>query len=153
MGARLVPRLVLLSAWATVAGPAMAQEGDVSGSWVAVQAEREGEAAQDLVGHELVFEGNRFVIGQAGQALYAGTYALDPVSDPPSIDFQHEAGQLVGTTWEGIYELNVNRLVICDDAVDPDTGRPGDFSTSSGSLRSRPPVPAWPSAWASPMVR
>ena len=125
--------LVVLAAMATWTLGAIAQESDVSGSWVAVKAQRNGIEARDLVGHELVFQGNRFLIAAHGMELFAGTYALDPVADPPAIDFQNEAGQLVGTTWEGIYELNGNSLVICDDAADPNVSRPTDFTTTPNS--------------------
>jgi uncharacterized protein (TIGR03067 family) len=132
---RLVLPILFLAAALAPALGALAQENDVAGSWVAVKAEREGMLAEDLVGHELIFEGNRFAIASRGAVVYAGTYALDPVAEPPAIDFQHEAGRLVGTSWEGIYELNADRLVICDDAADPNNGRPGDFTTSPGSGR------------------
>jgi uncharacterized protein (TIGR03067 family) len=130
---RQVTSLVTLVVLALAPTAIRAQEDDVSGSWIAVQAERDGILAQDLVGHELIMENGRFAVARPGSTLYAGTYALDPVADPPAIDFVHEAGSLLGTTWEGIYELNGNRLVICDDAGDPDAGRPQDFSTSPGS--------------------
>lgn len=136
MQRRRALRLLTVAALVALASgpqPAYAQENDVTGSWFVVEAERNGVAAPDLVGHELVFQGERFAIGLRGRILYEGSYAIDPVADPPSIDFQHQLGEAAGATWEGIYELNGDRLVICDDAADPNAGRPQDFTTSSGS--------------------
>jgi hypothetical protein len=51
----------------TVLVPAFAQSAEeadrkLQGAWTATQAERDGKAADDVVGHRLSFTGNRFQI-------------------------------------------------------------------------------------------
>jgi uncharacterized protein (DUF2147 family) len=58
---------------------AFAQSADdaqqkLQGTWTATKAERDGNAADDVVGHRLSFTGNRFqIISKDGKPLYAGT--------------------------------------------------------------------------------
>jgi uncharacterized protein (TIGR03067 family) len=118
---------------------ALAFAGDaaeLAGSWTALRAERDGVSAPELIGHRLVFTGDRFAIaGPDGQPLYAGTYSVDDLTQPGSIDFVHDGGTAAGQTWEGLYRLDGGELTIVDDAPDPAQGRPTDFTTAKGSGR------------------
>ena len=77
-------------------GLALAQPADrtnLQGSWTATKAERDGKAADDVVGHRLSVTGNRFRIqSEDGKPLYAGTVRLDPRAKPAAIDFEHAGG-------------------------------------------------------------
>ena len=97
-------------------------------------AERDGKAADDVVGHRLSFTGARFRIqSRDGKPLYAGTFRVDPSAKPAAIDFEHAEGDLRGKAWKGIYGLDGDTLTICDNAANPDERRPAAFEARSGS--------------------
>jgi uncharacterized protein (TIGR03067 family) len=119
--------------------PAFAQSGAdaqkiLQGSWTATQAERDGKAAGDVVGHRLSFTGNAFqILAKDGKRLYAGTFRVDARTTPPAIDFAHTEGALKGKAWKGIYALDGDTLKVVDNAPSPDKGRPAAFEAKSGS--------------------
>ena len=101
---------------------------ELQGTWIAVQAQRDGTSAADAVGNHLSFTGSRFEIrSQDGKTLYAGTIKLHPGSEPATIDFEHTEGLVKNETWQGIYELDGDSLTICDDAPDVNRERPAAF--------------------------
>ena len=125
LGAGLVPN---------VAHPAEEAQKKVQGSWTAIKAERDGRAAEDVVGHRLSFASDRFQIrSKDGKPLYAGTFRMDPRTKPAAIDFEHADGALKGKAWKGIYALDSDTLTVCDNAPNLDTGRPAAFEAKSGS--------------------
>jgi uncharacterized protein (TIGR03067 family) len=128
-------RGLIVAATLGLAAPAVAaDEAALAGAWTAVEAQRDGAAAAELVGHRLVFEGDGFrITAEDGKPLYAGRYTVDAAAQPARIDFVQEAGEAKGQTWEGIWRLEGERLTIVDDAPDPAKGRPTDFSASAGS--------------------
>jgi uncharacterized protein (TIGR03067 family) len=78
--------------------------------------------------------GNGFQIrSRDGKSLYAGTVRVDPRAKPAAIDFTHKQGVLSGKAWKGIYVLDGDTLTICDNAQNPDKGRPTAFEAKSGS--------------------
>jgi uncharacterized protein (TIGR03067 family) len=106
----------------------------LQGTWTATQAERDGNAADDVVGHRLSFTGHRFQIqSEDGKPLYAGTVRVDPSAQPTAMDFEHTEGALKGKAWQGIYALDGDTLTICDNAPNLDKGRPAAFEATSGS--------------------
>ena len=106
----------------------------LQGTWTATGAERDGIAAVDVVGHRLSFTGNRFQIrSMPASSSIAGTVRLDPSAKPAAIDFEPTEGALKGTVWKGIYALDGHTLTTCDNAPDPDKGRPATFEAESGS--------------------
>jgi uncharacterized protein (TIGR03067 family) len=119
--------------------PAFAQPAEVAqkqlqGTWVATRAERDGKAAEDVVGHRLSLSGNRFRIRSSdGKPLYAGTFRLDPGAKPAAFDFEHTEGALKGKVWKGVYALDGDTLTTCDNGPDPDRGRPAAFEAAAGS--------------------
>jgi uncharacterized protein (TIGR03067 family) len=116
------------------AQPAEEAQKQLQGTWTATTAERDGQAADDVVGHRLSFTGNRFQIqSKDGKPLNAGTVRVDPSAKPAAIDFGHTEGALKGKTWKGIYVLNGDALTTCDNAPDLDKGRPAAFEAKSGS--------------------
>ena len=104
------------------------------GIWTATRAERDGKAAEDVVGHRLTFTGPRFQIqSMAGKPLYAGTVRVDPSAKPAAIDFDHAEGALKGKVWKGIYVLDGDTLTVCDNAPNLERGRPLGLEATSGS--------------------
>jgi uncharacterized protein (TIGR03067 family) len=84
-------RLTWVTCWlilGTGLVPAFAQPAEdakkkLQGTWTAAQAERDGQAAEDVVGHRLSFTGNRFQIrSKDGKSLYAGPSAWTPARSP-----------------------------------------------------------------------
>lgn len=125
LGTALVPAFVQ---------PAEEAHKKLHGTWMATRAERDGKAADDVVGHRLSFTGRRFQIkSRDGKPLYAGTVRVDPSAKPAAIDFAHTQGGLKGRAWKGIYTLDGDTLTICDNAPNPDKGRPAEFEAKSGS--------------------
>ena len=119
--------------------PAFAQSAEeaqkkLQGTWTATRAVRDGKPADDVVGHQLTFTGNRFEIrSKDGKPLYAGTIRVDPSAKPAAIDFEHAEGALKGKAWKGIYALDGDTLMTCDNAPNLDKGRPAAFEAKSGS--------------------
>jgi len=106
----------------------------LEGTWTATKAERDGKAADDVVGHRLSFAGDRFQIQSKGaKSVYAGSFRVDASATPAAIDFDHSEGSLRGKAWKGIYALDGDTLIICDNAEDLDKARPAAFEAKSGS--------------------
>ena len=106
----------------------------LQGTWVATSAERDGAAAEDVLGNRLTFSVDRFEIeSKDGVRLYAGTFRVDTERSPAAIDFTHTEGTLNGRTWLGIYAVDGDRLTICDNAPNLDASRPTAFETQTGS--------------------
>lgn len=114
------------------AEPANAQ-ATLEGVWTATKAERDGKAANDLVGHRLSFTGNRFEIrSKDGKALYAGPVRIDARAKPAAIDLENTEKDLKGL-WKGIYALKGDTLSICDNAPNMAKDRPTTFEARAGS--------------------
>jgi uncharacterized protein (TIGR03067 family) len=149
------PRAVCWLILGTGLVPAFAQPAEEAhkrllGAWTATQAERDGKAADDVVGHRLSLTGNRFRIqSKDGKPLYTGTVRVDPRAKPAAIDFEHTEGTLKGEAWKRIYALEGDTLTMCDNAPNLDKGRPAAFEAraapgiSSSRSSARSPEPQW----------
>jgi uncharacterized protein (TIGR03067 family) len=110
------------------AQPAEEAQKKLQGTWTATRAERDGKAADDVVGNRLSITGNRFQIqSRDGKPLYAGSARVNPRAQPAAIDFEHTDGAVKGKVWKGIYALEGDTLRICDNAPNLDKGRPAAF--------------------------
>src|SRR5262245_35329797 len=98
---RIMRRMTWAICWLTLGGglaPAFANQAEeaqkkLQGAWTATKAQRDGKAADDVVGHRLTFTGNRFQIrSKDGKPLYEGTFRLGPSAKPAAIDFEHTEG-------------------------------------------------------------
>jgi uncharacterized protein (TIGR03067 family) len=113
----------VLGAGLICAQAAEATQEKLQGSWDATHAERDGKAAEEVVGHRLTFANNRFLIrSKGGKRLYAGTARTNSKARPAAIDFTHQEGDLKGRVWKGIYALDGNKLIICDNGPDLGSG-------------------------------
>jgi len=109
-------------------------QGNLEGTSTATKAEREGKAADDIIGHRLSLVGDRFQIrSKDAKSVYAGSFRVDVSAKPAAIDFEHTEGGLRGKAWKGIYALDGDTLIICDNAEDLDKPRPSAFEAKSGS--------------------
>jgi uncharacterized protein (TIGR03067 family) len=125
LGAGLVPAF---------AKPDEEARKELQGTWTAAKAVRDGEPAEDVVGHRLFITGNRFRIRSGdGKPLYEGAFRLDPSKKPATFDFEHTGGALKGKVWKGIYALDGDTLTTCDNGPDPEKGRPSAFEAKAGS--------------------
>jgi uncharacterized protein (TIGR03067 family) len=130
----LLVGLALASVHLAFAQLAEEAQKKLQGTWTATKAERDGKAADDVVGNRLSFTGNRFQIqSKDGKPLYAGTVRVDPSAKPAAIDFEHTEGALKGKVWKGIYAVDGDTLTTCDNAPNLDKGRPAAFEAKSGS--------------------
>jgi uncharacterized protein (TIGR03067 family) len=117
-----------------VARPAEGALKSLQGTWTATKAERDGRAAEDVVGHRLSLTGDRFQIhSRDGTPLHAGTVRVDPSARPAAFDFDHTKGPLKGKLWKGIYALDGDMLKTCDNAPDLDKPRPTALEARAGS--------------------
>ena len=99
------------------------------GRWTAISAEENGASAPDLIGHRLDFDGAGFrIIDADGKLAFAGTYTADTAAKPATIDFQNTEGAASGTTWSGIWRQDGQLLTVVDNAPDPSSPRPSEFS-------------------------
>jgi uncharacterized protein (TIGR03067 family) len=127
---------LILGTWLVpaFAQPAEEAQKKLQGTWTATKAERDGKAADDVVGNRLSFNGNRFrILSKDDKPLYAGTVRVDPSVKPAAIDFDHTDGALKGKAWKGIYVLDGDTLMTCDNAPNLDKRRPAAFEAKSGS--------------------
>ena len=116
------------------AEPAEEAQKLLQGTWAATKAERDGKAADDVVGHRLSFTGNRFRIrSRDGKTLYEGAFRVNAKTKPAAIDFEHTKGDLKGKSWKGIYALDGDTLTTCDNGPNLDKGRPDTFEAKTGS--------------------
>lgn len=119
--------------------PAFAQPTEevqkrLQGTWTATRAERDAQAADDVIGHRLTLTANRFRIqSRDGKPLYAGTFRVNPAPNPATIDFEHSEGPLKGKAWKGIYTVDGDTLRVCDNAPNLEKGRPTAFEAKAGS--------------------
>ena len=127
-------RPAMIGSLLAFASPVLAAQTALQGTWAAAAAEREGQAADDVVGHRLSVAGNGFKLrSKDGKLLFAGRIRTNPKAKPASIDFEHTQGALKGKAWKGIYVRDGDTLKICDNAPNLDKGRPAGFEASSGS--------------------
>lgn len=106
----------------------------LQGTWTLVYAKRNGQAAEDIVGHQLTFTADKFTIkNKDGKLVYEGTFKVDADKKPATIDFQHSGDALKGKTWKGIYVIDGDTLKTCDNAPDLTKDRPANFEAKADS--------------------
>src|SRR5688572_611026 len=126
---------LILGTWLlpAFAQPAEQAPKSLQGTWTATKAERDGKAADDVVGNRLSFTGKRFQIqSNDGKPLYAGTVRVNPSAKPATVDFENTEGAAEGKMWKGIYKLDGDTLTICDNAPNSDKERPAAFEAKKG---------------------
>ena len=125
---------ILALALGLITAPLAAQEALLDGTWTAIEAERNGAPAPDVVGHRLSIAGEAFeIVAPDGAPVYAGTVRVDPATEPAEIDFVNTAGEAAGVTWAGIWRLDGTTLTTVDNAPDPSRPRPAAFAAPTGS--------------------
>jgi uncharacterized protein (TIGR03067 family) len=133
MKCTFVPFLLLSAALPGFASDVMAAKADLEGSWTAMSTERDGAPANDLMGHRIEFDGDRFRITKDGTLLFGGRFTANTDKTPAQIDFTIEEGPAKGQHWAGIYKLENDGLTVCDNAPNPAAPRQQDFTAPKGS--------------------
>jgi len=113
-----------------------AQKGQArpQGTWTAIKAESDGKLADEIIGHRLSFTKNRFQIhSKDRKLLYSGIVRVSPSAKPAAIDFEHTRGVLKKKVWKGIYRIEGDTLIICNNAPNLKKNRPAAFEAKSGS--------------------
>jgi uncharacterized protein (TIGR03067 family) len=107
------------------------------GSWRQVAYERDGVPgpADDEAGWEprTTFTGDRFVVTIAdGSSPIAGTFTIDPTTEPRSVDYTDTHGADAGKTFLAIYVIDAETLTFC--AAGEGLPRPTSFHTKAGEV-------------------
>ena len=89
--------------------------GLLRGTWRAVRIETGGGPvpAEIAATVRYVFEDDRVRLLEGDQPAEEGAIRLDPEADPRAFDFTATAGPQTGTTAQGIYRVDGDRLVMC----------------------------------------
>ena len=116
------------------AQPAADTQKQLQGTWTATQAERDGTAANDVLGHQLSLTGTRF---------QSSLRTASPSTWEPSgwtrarsqrlLTSRIRKGPSRGRRGRGIYVLDGDTLTVCDNAPNLDQGRPAAFEAPRGS--------------------
>ena len=84
------------------AQPAEDTQKKLQGTWTSTKAERDGKAADDVVGHRLSLTGNHFQIqSEDGKPSTREPSSVDQSAKPAAIDFEHTEGALKGRRGRG----------------------------------------------------
>jgi uncharacterized protein (TIGR03067 family) len=105
----------------------------LEGSWSATSVLRNNnelpvERLKDL---QIVFRGGRFALKQGDRTLSEGTFRLDPVQEPRTIDLATSDADGKEQITLAIYELTDDMLRIC--GAQPGEERPSEFAAMDGS--------------------
>jgi len=107
---------------------------NLQGTWVVIEAERDGAPLDRIKGNKLVVKDNHFTVVTRSAEL-KGDLTLGPNKSPKTVDFHHQEGQLRDKKGEGIYRLDGDRLTLCYAEADSGKERPDAFATREGSSR------------------
>lgn len=131
--------VLIVSASVALAADAAAQDkkepDKLKGSWTVMSYERDTkqlpadkakEIKYDLADDKLTLKAG---IGFTGGKEHA--VKLDATKKPKQIDITPADGRNKGKTFQGIYEIDGDKLKICVSA--PDKDRPKEFATKDGS--------------------
>jgi uncharacterized protein (TIGR03067 family) len=106
----------------------------LQGTWVVVEAERNGQPLDRIKGNQLIVKDNQFTVVTKSAEL-KGDITLDAAKKPKRIDMQHQEGMLLEKKWEGIYKIEGGKLTLCYAEADSGRDRPGEFKTEADSSR------------------
>jgi uncharacterized protein (TIGR03067 family) len=103
----------------------------LNGVWAPMSAENGGKKVPDDVIKDirLTIKDGTFV-ARNGEAEGKGTFKIDPMKKPMTMDMLLETGPLKGKTQVAIYELQNDTLKICIGDIDKKE-RPTNFDTNS----------------------
>jgi uncharacterized protein (TIGR03067 family) len=104
----------------------------LQGAWEFTSLEIDGKAMpQQMLGaSKIEIAGNKFT-STTGDTVYKGTFTIDPVKKPKTIDMTFTEGPEKGGIALGIYEIEGDNWKICLTIANK--GRPKEFATKLGS--------------------
>ena len=105
----------------------------LEGSWSATSVVRNTNElpAERLKDLQIVFRGGHFAFKQGDKMLSEGTFRLDPVKAPRTIDLATKGADEKEQLTLAIYELTADVLRIC--GAQPGGERPSEFAAMDGS--------------------
>ena len=130
------PHAEAQTAGASAARPAAAtdsfkDQAALQGTWRVVAELVGGNATgEDISGHRMVLDGQRYTIRNGERDIMSGTFKLDPAPSPRAIDLECDRGPAAGHTTLAIYEVNGDKLKICIADGPEATERPRSFDSA-----------------------
>jgi uncharacterized protein (TIGR03067 family) len=130
----LVPLLFCALLPPVVRGQTPAGSTELEGTWSELSQVFNGSKMPDnfVVGNRTTFTGTTYVHIYRNEFAEDGTFVLNPVVSPKTIDFQIAHGPNAGKRQMGIYKLEGDILTICVAHPDSRT-RPSAFVSTAGS--------------------
>jgi uncharacterized protein (TIGR03067 family) len=107
----------------------------LQGVWTVVEAERDGNPADDFKNAVVTIEGDRFTTKTGDRVLRAGTLKVDETKDPHAIDTTYAEGELQGKTRLGVYKLEGDTWTIFTALEGKD--RPTELAAKSSEGTTR----------------
>jgi uncharacterized protein (TIGR03067 family) len=100
----------------------------LEGTWEFKSSELGGKQApaEFVKGASIVIKGDKYTTHALGTVVDEGTVKVDPSKKPKTID--RVSSKLKGFVHQGIYELDGDKLRICENAND----RPREFDSTKG---------------------
>ena len=115
----------------TLAGDKPDDANDIQGTWLPTNAELRGETmkADILKSFTLKLDGGKYEV--AAESVDKGTYTVDSMAKPKTIDITGTEGPNVGKKIPAIYELHGDTLRICYGLGG--SPRPTEFKSPTGT--------------------
>lgn len=123
---------MLLAGVAVGDDKANAELKKMQGTWKVVAAEKDGDSFDRIVGGVMVVKDNHFDIKTKAGTELKGDLVLDPDKKPKTINYAHQEGPLRENTWEGIYEIDGDKLKVIYAEAEGKKDRPTEFKTTKG---------------------
>lgn len=105
----------------------------IQGEWKCAALESKGKVNKGpFIGTKWEFKGKEVVIYHKDEVRAKGTFVLDPAKQQKTITITGTDGDLQGKTVLGIYRIEKNSLMLCNDVRDGK--RPKAFSGAGNAL-------------------
>lgn len=122
--------LVVVSALALAAVPALAQGNDLQGTWVPEKAQLGGKPFEDIKSIRLEIKGSEYTV-TAGPTVDRGGLKVDPAKTPKEMVIVGTEGPNKGKAIPAIYERQGDTLRICYDLSGKSA--PKSFESKAGT--------------------
>ena len=103
----------------------------IKGNWKLVSIAVDGTNQAEVPSHRVTFEDENFQLRIDGEERAKGTYKLDSIAKPKTLDLAFAEGLHAGETMLGIFAWDGDRLKLCVST--PKGDRPKDFNAPVGA--------------------